>query len=973
LEPRLLLAAAPPVVTSFTADNRGMVELVVDRSLDPTTVNANSVRIFTSGRDGLLGTSDDSLVSSVITYDVNAKTIRANASVGSATKYRVQVFGNLITSADGVQLDGEFNGKNKKTGDGVAGGTLEFFTKSFALPIIRFTTFAGTIDVEMFSDRTPLTVQNFFNYMNRGDYDTTFFHRTVEDFIVQAGGFTANAGFTSIRTDPAVRNEPGISNTRGTIAMAKLGNQPNSATSQFFFNLGNNASNLDNQNGGFTVFGKITSSAGLGVMDDIGEFERVDATSQNGAFGEVPVKDADAFDDRGFLVPSDVITITRVAEIMDITAEPFRQLPTKGQVALSNLSGSAQVIVYSLNGVELGSTSAFLNVTFSGDRVSSIKLTGAIPAPIGIQIISSQSVQSFADARATPDANLAFVVSNARIESMSLKGGFSGYDINDTLLANNTLLAEDIDSDGRRDDPTAMVLLDSSVRTLTIGQNLNGSIVANHGVQSMTVRGTTTNANMVFGPADNFISSVFSFARVQSSTLTTQAPITSLTAHAWDSTGQPGAGISAPSLGTLNITGASGASGDFQGDLTLTGSSAAQTLRTATIKGIAFLSRWTINGSVGNVNIRGGTSEYVFNATGDVGTIVTDRMSSTSIDVDGKLVALRVSEWVGGRLDAGALFDFSASGAGDASGDVVIEANVGTVVSTGTRSFRVGGMLRDSSIQFSAPVSGFSVASDVRNSSIGGTSFNALALKRVVDSSFSPTGKVKSVTAWEWIGGNVASSTIESFTVIGNAKQGVEGDLSATVRMANPRLFRVHGSIFDTTVDVASASVFLVEGGMTNTILTFNQTFAFILAVNLATIKGDVVDSQIIANDAIGALVVGSLTASTINIGGDAGAGFQSPASAFNQNGFARSITVLSVGQDPTFVRSSIVGNFIETIRLRNVDTFNNNQSFGISARGLGTIELIASDGPHRFSNPTEPFFLDDFEIRPNFVAPDRT
>src|SRR5262249_9729342 len=158
-------------------------------------------------------------------------------------------------------------------------------------------------------------------------------------FIIQGGGFTSNAGFTPIPQDPPVKNEPGVSNARGTIAMAKLGNQPNSATNQFFFNLSNNADNLDHQNGGLNTFANNTPNAGLGVMDDIADFEQVDASNTNGAFGEIPVKDAEAFDKRGFLVPTDLITITRVAEVMDISAEPFRQLNTQGQVTLSNQSG----------------------------------------------------------------------------------------------------------------------------------------------------------------------------------------------------------------------------------------------------------------------------------------------------------------------------------------------------------------------------------------------------------------------------------------------------------------------------------------------------------------------------------------------------------------------------------------------------------------------------------------------------------
>ena len=78
-------------------------------------------------------------------------------------------------------------------------------------------------------------------------------------------GFYINAQVGEITTNSAVTNEPVYSNVRGTIAMAKLGNDPNSATSQWFINLANNAANLDDQNGGFTVFGEVT--AGMDVVD----------------------------------------------------------------------------------------------------------------------------------------------------------------------------------------------------------------------------------------------------------------------------------------------------------------------------------------------------------------------------------------------------------------------------------------------------------------------------------------------------------------------------------------------------------------------------------------------------------------------------------------------------------------------------------------------------------------------------------
>lgn len=229
-----------------------------------------------------------------------------------------------------------------------------------ANPIITVNTNLGHIPIELFADRTPITVNNFLNYVNDGDYDNSFFHRFVSDFVLQGGGFkTATDSFsdpsvanqfTAIETNAAIQNEfdnfakvsgtelsvvveqslfdlgsnvdlshvivgdrirvngsttgpsmrsiiavddvadtvtvssisspigsdrswaifPKV-NVAGTIAMAKLGGNPNSATSQFFINVANNDANLDMQNGGFTVFGRILDESILTDVNNLND------------------------------------------------------------------------------------------------------------------------------------------------------------------------------------------------------------------------------------------------------------------------------------------------------------------------------------------------------------------------------------------------------------------------------------------------------------------------------------------------------------------------------------------------------------------------------------------------------------------------------------------------------------------------------------------------------------------------------
>ena len=137
---------------------------------------------------------------------------------------------------------------------------------------------------------TPLTAANFLSYVNNGAYNGTVFHRLVPGFVLQGGGFRLPSASASppvpIAQGPTVLNEPGNGNLRGTVAMAKLGNDPNSATNQFFFNLANNTANLDRQNGGFTVFGQLVRSS-LALLD------RLAATSVFNAaevFSELPLQ-----------------------------------------------------------------------------------------------------------------------------------------------------------------------------------------------------------------------------------------------------------------------------------------------------------------------------------------------------------------------------------------------------------------------------------------------------------------------------------------------------------------------------------------------------------------------------------------------------------------------------------------------------------------------------------------------------------
>jgi peptidyl-prolyl cis-trans isomerase A (cyclophilin A) len=166
---------------------------------------------------------------------------------------------------------------------------LYSFSSGFSDTMVRFDTVMGNFHVQLFDSVTPLTVDNFLNYVNDGDYTDSFFHRLVDGFILQGGGFAYYGGpITDIPSDPPVQNEFNVSNTYGTIAMAKLGDDPNSATNQFFFNLGDNSANLDNQNEGFTVFGEVAGN-GMDVVELLAAQQVWSASSLNPAFSDLPL------------------------------------------------------------------------------------------------------------------------------------------------------------------------------------------------------------------------------------------------------------------------------------------------------------------------------------------------------------------------------------------------------------------------------------------------------------------------------------------------------------------------------------------------------------------------------------------------------------------------------------------------------------------------------------------------------------
>ncbi len=134
---------------------------------------------------------------------------------------------------------------------------------------VKLATSAGDIVIELDADKAPKTVDNFVKYVKAGHYNGTIFHRVIPTFMIQGGGMTADMKEKSTRAPIPLESRNGLTNVRGSVAMARTGD-PNSATSQFFINVQDNA-RLDAANArdgnGYAVFGKVIS--GMEVVDKI--------------------------------------------------------------------------------------------------------------------------------------------------------------------------------------------------------------------------------------------------------------------------------------------------------------------------------------------------------------------------------------------------------------------------------------------------------------------------------------------------------------------------------------------------------------------------------------------------------------------------------------------------------------------------------------------------------------------------------
>jgi cyclophilin family peptidyl-prolyl cis-trans isomerase len=991
LEPRLLLAGDLPSITMIEADNRGTVILRASADLDAATVTGASVQVTTAGADQIFGTADDAEVSRTVEYRASDRTIRINAGVAADARYRVRLDGSVIKGIDGRLLDGEFRGATTISGDGVQGGDLVFFTRRPTEFVVRFTTISGILDVTMFRDRTPLTVQNFLNYANRGVWDTTIIHRSVSGFVIQGGGFFSSPPFSRIPQDPPVRNEPGISNIRGTIAMAKQAGNPNSATNEWFFNLANNSSNLDNQNGGFTAFGEVRNASGLAVMDALAAFLVVNAQQVNGAFTEIPVVDRNAVLTRPgslMLFTSDVIRIDRIALLVDVTDQPAQQLPADGSVIFSvpGVEGGARVQVFDLDQAGLGPLSNSILVRFGrNNSIASITLRDGLPAArIGIAITGATSVGGITDLRRDGSGSIAFLASSAPVGSIRLATAPSGFDLNGFVVP-GLALDDDIDNDGIVTDPLSIFIASGPLTTLNLPGGVTGDVIVPGGLGSVIVGGVARNADFVGASTPTGTPLTFLFHSVIDSEIRVADPITSVRATEWLDVSTRQERIVTPTLHALIIIGdaRNSLAGNFEAGLDLSQSIGGRpTLGVASIAGSIFGSDWVVRGAIGSISLRGDATNFSITSATEANTIIAGRLSNVNWTFSRRVGRVSVVEWTSGQFTAASLPTMLVRGdprqglAGDFIANLTVNGG-GTIPVI--RSLTINGVLRDSTTTITGSVTNLFVRGGLHttNLRVGSGDLRTMDTGPIINSTVNVQRTLFSLAATRIEGSSLQGGTFDAIVTRGDARAGIRGDFAGEIRPTVVNRLDVKGD-FAGVLTIRQATNITIAGNMTASTVNFSLTpNPTVKAFQNFGIGGRMENTDFRAAARVGNLAMAAMIHSGVYVGAPANiVGLPASNQGFRNGSGIDMVNVRGLpGGVPAFDNSFIVALDIDTARINGINSANFGRVFGLA---FGTVDLVESrtiDGVTQRLNDrsTTPTPIGDYHVWINFTPPPGT
>lgn len=520
--------------------------------------------------------------------------------------------------------------------------------------VVRLATTSGNVDIQTLDQDVPLNAANFLQYVTSGRYNGTYFHRPVENFVLQGGSFYTDD--TDVPEFAPVASEPNgsRSNVRGTVAFARLpafqdtngngiqdsgepsipGGGPNSGTSGFFVNLADNAANLDAQNGGFTVFGNVLGN-GMTVVDALTTAGLANARSA-------------------------VINTAALTDDVTYTVTSSDPTAVAGSIVDGNL-----VLTY-------GGTGGSANITVTAtdlDGATSVQSTFAANATFGVVLGGDSGVKSanFADADGTVtnvsikgngSATLAFDGTGLTQTTAKGKTTISGTGVAIAQLnvtGSDAKTAVTISSKGGDGISTvADVSVDGAVRSITgKGVSLTGTLSTGGAVAAVTL-GSVNGGTLSLGGAATDKGSALSLGTLTDATVDSLGTIRSLKVTSAVNVTSTTEGITASSIGSVSSAGdfAASITAPGEGDIgsvkvngNLTGDVAAHQIGTISVRGD--ISGATITAShgaaeatnpngkndrgIGTLAARGALTGVTVNSAGSVGTISAASVTASLI------------------------------------------------------------------------------------------------------------------------------------------------------------------------------------------------------------------------------------------------------------------------------------------------------------------------------------------------------
>jgi cyclophilin family peptidyl-prolyl cis-trans isomerase len=248
----------------------------------------------------------------------------------------------------------------------ILGAVVFMLSPARAGTLVQFRTTFGDIEVELYDQDKPVTVQNFIRYVQSGCYTNEFSHRLIPGFVLQGGGFTLTTNtISAIPTFPPITNEFGVgrqfSNVYGTIAMAKLGGDTNSATSQWFFNLTNSpALDAHDTTNFFVVFGHVI--AGTNVLNIFNNFQNYTGTQQSNLVANLSGSFGGNFASCPLLYPSVAATNFVFIDI-SLLQVGIQTNDTSRQISWNSANGLTNIVEFTTNFPAVWNTLATTNGT----------------------------------------------------------------------------------------------------------------------------------------------------------------------------------------------------------------------------------------------------------------------------------------------------------------------------------------------------------------------------------------------------------------------------------------------------------------------------------------------------------------------------------------------------------------------------------------------------------------------------------